>query len=139
MFGCNLEIILLIPQALSEGNQRETFTHADTYAAVLSVIHKTVECKDVICKPNLVYKLTTATQKSNPINLGLESDWEGCLESVAVAQNKKGTLIPVSIIVGKQVSILIPIWQSWPKMLSLSNCSIWYHCVQRLVRRVQKL
>jgi len=93
MFGCNLEIILLIPQASSEGNQCETFTHADTYAAVLSVIHKTVGCKDVVRKPNLVYKLTTATQKSNPINLGLESDWEGCLESVAVAQNKKGTLI----------------------------------------------
>jgi hypothetical protein len=53
MFGCNLEIILLIPQASSEGNQRETFTHADTYAAVLSVIHKLLDARMSFANPTL--------------------------------------------------------------------------------------
>lgn len=97
------ELVLLIPQAKSEGNQREMLTHAATFSEGLEIIHETIGCTEVEKKPTLSYKLSSATQKSEAINLASESDWQGCLEEVAQAQAKKKETVAVKILVTEQV------------------------------------
>lgn len=97
---------LLIPQASNEGHQRRNLTQATTYAEALQVIYETVGCEDVYRKPHLAYKLSTATLKSDPINLGSEEDWKGCLEDISQAQaKKKGNTVAVKIIIAEQVHL----------------------------------
>jgi hypothetical protein len=61
-------------------------------------------CDKVVKKPKLSYKLASATIKSDALNLCNETDWEGLLEEVSVAQKKKkGEVVPVKIIVPDQV------------------------------------
>ncbi|KDQ52784.1 hypothetical protein JAAARDRAFT_210431, partial [Jaapia argillacea MUCL 33604] len=99
------EIVLLIPQALSDGTQRVTIKLCDAdFKTTLDLIHETIGCKDVAQKPELSYKLSNASAKAPTFNLRVEGDWEGCLESVeqAEAGKKKGGTalsVPVMIIV----------------------------------------
>jgi hypothetical protein len=80
-----------------------------SFEDALEVIYETIGCVSVAKKPVLSYKLSSAPQKANPIMLGSETDWEGCLEEVAAAQaKKKGVAVPVNIIVTAQVCPLFP-------------------------------
>lgn len=94
-----LELVLMIPQATSEGTQRENLKHSTTFDDALAVIHETIGCTDVPKKPVLSYKLSTGLAKAPAINLGTTSDWVGCLEEVTEAESKKNTKVSVVIIV----------------------------------------
>lgn len=99
------ELVLHIPRASEVGNQRVEFTHVTSFLEALHIIHQTVGCADVARKPVLTYKLSNAAQKAVPMSLASPSDWMGCLEDVRQAEKaKKGTLIPVIILVTEQVS-----------------------------------
>ncbi|KAJ7125826.1 hypothetical protein C8R43DRAFT_958294 [Mycena crocata] len=98
------ELVLSIPRATEVGNQRVTFTHATSFEKALSEIHKTVGCKDVIRKPELTYRLTSATKTTPSTSLASETDWQGCLTDLRQAESTKraGTIIPVLIEVPAQ-------------------------------------
>ncbi|KAJ7171418.1 hypothetical protein C8R46DRAFT_1262897 [Mycena filopes] len=92
------KLVLYIPQALSEGTQRENLRHSTPFASVLERIYETLGCVDLEIKPKLSYKLSNATAKSDTINLTSAADWEGCLEEVTeVERKKKGLLVSVRI------------------------------------------
>ncbi|KAJ7923691.1 hypothetical protein B0H13DRAFT_2400983 [Mycena leptocephala] len=93
------KLVLMIPQASSEGTQRENLKHSTTFDEALVVIHETIGCNDVPKKPLLSYKLSNAPAKAPAINLGSSSDWEGCLEEVTEAESKKNAKVSVVIIV----------------------------------------
>ncbi|KAJ7182125.1 hypothetical protein C8R46DRAFT_1314133 [Mycena filopes] len=97
------KLVLYIPQALSEGTQRENLRHSTPFASVLERIYETLGCVDLEIKPKLSYKLSNATAKSDTINLTSAADWEGCLEEVTeVERKKKGLLVSVRIQVSEQ-------------------------------------
>ncbi|KAF8185362.1 hypothetical protein K438DRAFT_1766005 [Mycena galopus ATCC 62051] len=84
--------------------ERITFTHATEYSEALAVIHETIGCTNVACKPVLTYKLSTAAKGVPQMSLGTEQDWQGCLEDVRQAEDaeKAVTVIPVMILVSDQ-------------------------------------
>ncbi|KAF8145936.1 hypothetical protein K438DRAFT_2095999 [Mycena galopus ATCC 62051] len=97
------KLVLYIPQASSDGTQRENLTHTTSFETALDVIHETIGCTDVAIKPQLSYKLSTATNRTSAINLSSVGDWEGCLEEVTQAEiNKKSATISVHIKVTDQ-------------------------------------
>ena len=99
------ELVLLIPQASSEGSKWVCLTLLLSFAEVLDVIHKIIGCANVAHKPNLAWKLTTSAQKVKPIDLCSDEDWVGCLEDVTAAEcKKKNQAVPVMIVVDEQVS-----------------------------------
>ncbi|KAJ7927214.1 hypothetical protein B0H13DRAFT_2312817 [Mycena leptocephala] len=93
------KLVLTIPQATSEGTQRENLRHSTTFDEALVVIHETIGCTNVLKKPVLSYKLSNGPAKAPAINLGSASDWEGCLEEVTEAESKKNANVSVVIIV----------------------------------------
>jgi hypothetical protein len=84
-----LGLILLIPCADSEGSQRIYLPLDTSYEDALETIHDTIGCSAITKKPTLAYRLSTSTVRSDPINLCRRDDWEGCLDDVMAAQNKK--------------------------------------------------
>ncbi|KAJ7082173.1 hypothetical protein C8R43DRAFT_965525 [Mycena crocata] len=93
-------LVLLIPRAELEGSQRQVLSHATTYDEALDVIYATIGCARVAQKPSLMYKLSTATAKTEAISLSLVDDWAGCLEDVTDVEKKKA--VSVKIIVTDQ-------------------------------------
>ncbi|KAJ7661284.1 hypothetical protein DFH06DRAFT_1471807 [Mycena polygramma] len=73
------KLVLVIPQAASDGSQREKLTHATDFDEALDTIYTTIGCADVPVKPVLSYRLSNAPAKAASINLTSEKDWEGCL------------------------------------------------------------
>jgi hypothetical protein len=64
----------------------------------LELIHETIGCVGVACKPTLGYKLLTANQKSATINLRTENDWSGLITDVmAKAKTKTDVSVLVSV------------------------------------------
>lgn len=99
------ESILLVPSAVSEGSQRVTFNADTSYREALVIIYDIIGCTDVSKKPGLSYRLSSSAVKSDPINLGSSSDWDGCIEDVAAAEKKKkGVVVTVKILVPDLVS-----------------------------------
>ncbi|KAJ7219857.1 hypothetical protein C8J57DRAFT_1095062 [Mycena rebaudengoi] len=100
-------LVVFVPQAGSDGTQRQNFKHSTPFSEVLDTIHEIIGCLDVAVKPKLAYKLSTAAAKADAVNLSCEEDWEGCLEE------KAGTVISVKIQVTAQVStvnLINPLW-----------------------------
>ncbi|KAF8133504.1 hypothetical protein K438DRAFT_1787644 [Mycena galopus ATCC 62051] len=93
------KLVLMVPQATSEGTQRENLKHSTTFDEALVLIHETIGCTNVPKKPVLSYKLSNGPAKAPAINLGSASDWEGCLEEVTEAESKKNAKVSVVIIV----------------------------------------
>jgi hypothetical protein len=50
------ELVLMIPHAEVEGNQRAILSHASTFDEALAVIYNTIGCAEVAKKPVLMYK-----------------------------------------------------------------------------------
>jgi hypothetical protein len=95
----------LVPSAVSEGSQRVTINADTSYREALDIIYDIIGCTDVSKKPGLSYRLSSSAVKSDPINLGSSSDWDGCLEDVAAAEKKKkGVVVTVKILVPDLVS-----------------------------------
>lgn len=71
---------------------------------VLQLFQETIGCVVLKRQPVLSYRLSSATAKSDSINLKTESDWEGCLEDVEREQVKEtGASVPVNLVVGDSV------------------------------------
>jgi hypothetical protein len=99
-----LEVVLLVPQAANEGAQRVSMLQQTAFAEVLQAIHETIGCQTVARKPLLSYRLSSAPQKADSINISTSEDWQGCLEEVNAAERKKKGSVSIKIIVAEQVS-----------------------------------
>ena len=75
------------------------------YHKALEVIYDTIGCSDVIKKPELSYKLSTATAKAVSISLNSEKDWKGFQKEVISQQKTKKRSIPVNILVPDRVCV----------------------------------
>jgi hypothetical protein len=108
LLGFPPELLLHIPRAAEIGNQRVEFTHATAFAEALNIIYETIGCADLTRKPDLTYKLTSATAKTASMGLNSATDWKGCLEDVRQVENSKkaGTVIAVNIFITEQVRII---------------------------------
>jgi hypothetical protein len=102
--GCFTEVVLIIPNAASEGAQRVSILQNKCFEDVLKAIHEVIGCQKVARKPMLSYKLSSATQKDDSMNISTQDDWEGCLEEVEAAEKKKKGVVTVKIIVSEQVT-----------------------------------
>ncbi|KAJ7202542.1 hypothetical protein GGX14DRAFT_570654 [Mycena pura] len=94
------ELVIMIPRAQFDGNQRQVLTHAMPFDKALKTIHDTLGCADIPVKPQLTYKLSTALAKAQSIGLGSAGDWRGLLDEVTAAEKKK--TVTVDIIVSEQ-------------------------------------
>lgn len=100
-------MIFQVPQALSDGTQRVSLTSTASFEEALELFHSTIGCCDVARKPDLSYKLSSATVKADAINLRTSEDWVGCIEDVVAAIKKKkgtGPVLSIRIHVVEQVS-----------------------------------
>lgn len=80
------EVILLIPEVASDCIQRVSLDGDTLFEAVLQVIYETLPCIGVQRKPQLSYKLSSATAKTPAVRLANEDDWSGCLDTVMEAE-----------------------------------------------------
>lgn len=104
IFLLKLEVIFFVPIGTGDGTQQITLTHATTFDEALQLFQETIGCIGLKRQPVLSYRLSTATAKSDWINLKTESDWEGCLEDVEREQvKKKEVSVPVNLVVGDAV------------------------------------
>jgi hypothetical protein len=109
----------MVPTAASEGTQRISLPWEGlNYEDTIENIHDAVGCSDIKRKPQLSYKLSTATQKSAAVSLAKESDYDGLLEDVAAAETKlnkswrngdRWQYVSVSILVPDNVSLSMSI------------------------------
>ncbi|KAJ7717175.1 hypothetical protein B0H14DRAFT_3522057 [Mycena olivaceomarginata] len=91
-------IVLMVPEATSDGSQRLSIQSPMSFEDALELIHETIGCVGVACKPTLGYKLLTANQKSATINLRTENDWSGLITDVmAKAKTKTDVSVLVSV------------------------------------------
>ncbi|KAJ7832875.1 hypothetical protein B0H14DRAFT_3871832 [Mycena olivaceomarginata] len=91
-------IVLMVPEATSEGSQRLPVHPTISFEDALELIHETIGCVSVVQKPTLAYKLSTAIQKSAAINLRTENDWSGLVTDVtAKAKTKKDVSVIISV------------------------------------------
>lgn len=106
------EIVLPVPHVKSDCIQRVSVDGDASFEEVLALIHETIPCHEVPCKPNLSYKLSNAPAKSPSICLADVDDWAGCLDSLADADAMKkkcagqstSSTIPINIIIPDIVS-----------------------------------
>jgi hypothetical protein len=77
------------------------------YQEALEIIYDNIGCSDVIKKPELSYKLSTATAKAVSISLNSERDWKGFQKEVISQQKTKKRSIPVNILVPDRVRITV--------------------------------
>ncbi|KAF8143233.1 hypothetical protein K438DRAFT_1945901 [Mycena galopus ATCC 62051] len=90
-------VVLMVPEATSEGSQRLSINTTMSFEDALELIHETIGCVSVAQKPTLAYKLSTAIQKSATINLRTKNDWSGLVTDVmAKAKTKKDVSIVIS-------------------------------------------
>jgi len=98
-------MVLFIPRASGDGNQRVNLPLTATYPRALKVIFETIGCAEVNRKPTLSYKLVSTTAKTPPTSLGSDNDWEGLQDDIQAAQNKRKETVAANIIVADQVCI----------------------------------
>ena len=77
------------------------------YREALDIIYDNIGCSDVVKKPELSYKLSTATAKAVSISLNSERDWKGFQKEVISQQKTKKRSIPVNILVPDRVRIIM--------------------------------
>ncbi|KAJ7934649.1 hypothetical protein B0H13DRAFT_2305432 [Mycena leptocephala] len=98
-----LKLILYIPRAELDGNQRTLLTHATPFDEALDTIHETIGCAEVGKKPTLTYKLSNALKSTPVVSLCSAADWKGCLDEFSHAEGEKTKKsISVNIIVTEQ-------------------------------------
>ncbi|KAJ2924095.1 hypothetical protein H1R20_g13003, partial [Candolleomyces eurysporus] len=93
-------LIFLVPQYSSETSRRLTLAANTTFGEAREEMYKLIGCQDVKVKPDLSYKLATATVKVKSIALNSDEDWVGLLEDINQGGNKqKKSPLPISIFV----------------------------------------
>ncbi|KAJ6540646.1 hypothetical protein B0H19DRAFT_1381659 [Mycena capillaripes] len=91
-------IVLMVPEATSEGSQRLAIQATISFEDALELIHETIGCVSVVQKPTLAYKLSTANQKSATINLRTVNDWDGLVtDAKAKMATKKDLSVAISV------------------------------------------
>jgi hypothetical protein len=75
------------------------------FSDALGIIYDTVGCLSVTKKPDLTYRLSTSTAKSQPISLSCEADWDGCRDDIVDLEKKKGMSVTINILIPDLVSI----------------------------------
>ncbi|KAJ7191297.1 hypothetical protein GGX14DRAFT_407233, partial [Mycena pura] len=83
------KLVLMVPRARVEGNQRHVLSHATTFHEALDAMHDTIGCTDVPKKPELMYKLSNSVAKAPSISLGSIGDWEGLLDEYLASLRTK--------------------------------------------------
>lgn len=99
-----IAFVLFVPGAAGSARRVELKSVAP-YQEALEVIYDNIGCSDVIKKPELSYKLSTATAKAVSISLNSEKDWKGFQKEVISQQKTKKRSIPVNILVPDRVCI----------------------------------
>jgi len=99
------EMVLFIPRASGDGNQRVNLPLMTTYDSALEIIYETIGCDEVNRKPTLLYKLVSATAKTPATSFGSDNDWEGFQDDIKAAQNKRKETVAANIIVADQVRV----------------------------------
>jgi hypothetical protein len=109
----------MVLTAASKGTQQISLPlEGLNYEDTIENIHNAVGCSDVKHKPQLSYKLSTATQKSVAISLTKEGDYDGLLEDVAAAETKlnkswrngdRWQYVSINILVPDNISLSISI------------------------------
>ncbi|KAJ2932094.1 hypothetical protein H1R20_g4987, partial [Candolleomyces eurysporus] len=93
-------LIFLVPQYISETSRRLTLAANTTFGEAQEEMYNLIGCQDVKVKPDLSYKLATATVKAKSIALNSDEDWVGLLEDINQGGNKqKKSPLPISIFV----------------------------------------
>ncbi|KAF8160542.1 hypothetical protein K438DRAFT_1985644 [Mycena galopus ATCC 62051] len=91
-------IVLMVPEATSEGSQRLSIQTTTSFEDALELIHETIGCVSVVQKPMLAYKLSTANQKSATIILRTDNDWDGLVtDTKAKMTTKKDLSVVISV------------------------------------------
>ncbi|KAF8147445.1 hypothetical protein K438DRAFT_1944164 [Mycena galopus ATCC 62051] len=94
-----IAIIFMIPEAGSEGNQRVSLLSSHSFEDAVEIIYETIGCVSVARKPTLAYKLSSAGQKSAPINLRTSKDWDGLITDYGTkVKSKKDLSIMLTVL-----------------------------------------
>ena len=101
----HIAFVLFVPGAAGSARRVELKSVA-SYLEGLKIIYDNIGCSDVVKKPELSYKLTTATAKAVSISLNSEEDWNGFQKEVINEQKTKKRSIPVNILVPDRVCII---------------------------------
>ncbi|KAJ7898004.1 hypothetical protein B0H14DRAFT_3581629 [Mycena olivaceomarginata] len=115
-------IVLMVPEAMSEGSQRLPVHPTISFEDTLELIHETIGCVSVVQKPTLAYKLLTAIQKSAAINLRTENDWSGLVTDVmAKAKTKKDYMLSLCATIKKKKPAAITKKKGKMTVMDLNN------------------
>jgi hypothetical protein len=98
--------VLFIPRAAGSARRIELDSTAG-FNEALEVIYENIGCVDVMKKPVLSYKLSTAAAKIGSISLDSTGDWKGFQKEVISQQRAKKRSIPVNILVSDRVCALL--------------------------------
>ncbi|KAJ7920936.1 hypothetical protein B0H13DRAFT_1867084 [Mycena leptocephala] len=93
------KIVLMIPEAATEGCQRVSLKSSTSFDDAIEVMHETVGCVSVEGKPTLAYEFSTANKNATTINLRTEENCDGLVSDVlAKMKTKKDISINISLL-----------------------------------------
>lgn len=104
-----IAFVLFVPGAAGSARRVELKSSA-SYREALEIIYDNIGCADVVKKPEMSYKLSTATAKAVSISLNSERDWKGFQKEVISQQKTKKRSIPVNILVSDRVRTIMPVY-----------------------------
>jgi hypothetical protein len=94
-----IEIVLMVPEAATEGSQRVSLKPSISFEDAIELMHETIGCVSVGRKPTLAYKFSTANKNTTTINLRTKDDWEGLVTDVlAKMKTKKDIQVNISVL-----------------------------------------
>jgi hypothetical protein len=89
----------MVPEVTTEGSRRVSFKASVSFEDAIELMHKTIGCVSVGCKPTLAYKFSTANKNTTTINLRTKDDWEGLVTDVlAKMKTKKDIQVNISVL-----------------------------------------
>ncbi|KAJ7795451.1 hypothetical protein B0H14DRAFT_3554112 [Mycena olivaceomarginata] len=93
------KIVLMVPEAATEGSQRVSLKSSISFEDAIELMHETIGCVSVGRKPTLAYKFSTANKNTTTINLRTKDDWEGLVTDVlAKMKTKKDIQVNISVL-----------------------------------------
>jgi hypothetical protein len=84
--------------------ERVTLSQLCPYSVALTKIYEIIGCNAVTQKSDLSYQLSLSAQKSNPISLRKQEDWDGLLDDMGELKQKKKLNVSVKVVVPEHVS-----------------------------------
>jgi hypothetical protein len=102
------EIVFMIPEATSDGNQRVALQPSQSFEDAVEIMHETIGCVSVTRKPTLVYKMSLAVQKAPTINLCTVNDWNGLISDYTKKVKAKKDLSVMITVLPENISAYCP-------------------------------